>query len=97
MIGYTITGRDTQGHKCQGIILDKIITPQTVEMGQGSQALGGNRQVLPMPLSSYLVQDIDGRIHIVTPMAIESVDTGTGPKQVAKTEIFTLTRNGNGK
>ncbi len=94
MIGYKIKGKDVNGLKCEGIVLDKMITPQMVQMGRGAPGLGGDRQQLPMPLTSYLVLNEEtGSLHIVAPMGIDAVgiptkegEVETGP--VKKNELI---------
>lgn len=94
MIGYKLKGKDVNGLKCEGIVLDKLITPQVVQMGKGSAAFGGDRQQLPMPLTSYLVLNQEtGSLHIVAPMGIDAVGIPTkdGPVEtgaVKKNELI---------
>lgn len=76
MIGYMVKGKDLDGHQCQGMIHDKVVTPQIVFMTQPGE-IGPGRPV-PMPLDAYIVIDDNTRcLHLVAPRAIIAVGIPT--------------------
>lgn len=87
MIGYFIKGTDLQGKPCEGLVLDKIICPQSVSLG-GQRGQIGSTQSLPMPLTAYIIFDKDQRsIHIIGPQSITDIGfpepEPQGPDKVA--------------
>jgi hypothetical protein len=70
MIGNYIKGTDLNGHAVEGIIIDSVIAAVPFAVRQGI----GQQQVVPMPLTAYLVQNMDNNsIHLVPPMTITAV------------------------
>lgn len=70
MIGKTIKGVDMSGKEVQGVILDKVLTLQTISMkAPGSLGPG---QTIPFALDAYLVQS-DTALHIVQPQFISEI------------------------
>lgn len=68
MIGKFIKGKSLQGATCSGIVLDKVLTLQTIEVRQGLE-----KQAVPIALDAYLVRDENNHIHTIAPAFIFQV------------------------
>ncbi len=78
MIGNYIKGIDQNGKECEGFILDKVRTLQTIQMkGDGI----GQTHTMPFALDAYLVfnsteqASVGGQsLHLVQPQFIHNID-----------------------
>lgn len=76
MIGTVIQGVDLQGKKCEGMIMDKIIIPQVVNMPGGngiSLHNTGSRQSAILAVTAYLVYSEHTGLHCVAPNNIQAI------------------------
>jgi len=72
MIGNFIKGTDQGGNKCEGLVLDKVRTLQTISMKQPGTI--GAAQSIPFALDAYLVyNDQEGTLHTVQPLMISMI------------------------
>lgn len=70
MKGFIITGINMLNEQCEGQILDKVLTLQTLQIkGQGI----GQVQQIPFALDAYLIIDDCDGIHLVQPHCITSI------------------------
>lgn len=69
MVGYTITGMDLQNTVVTGRVVDKVLIPQSVQIGSKLQ----NGQTAIMPIDCYIVlSETNGSIHYVPPIMLSS-------------------------
>lgn len=75
MKGNFIQGTNLQGKKCDGIIIDTVITMTPVAMGVAGPMDLSRPQSLPMALTAYLVLNMeDNALHLVSPAAITGMN-----------------------
>lgn len=71
MIGYFIKATDQQGRPCEGIVLDKVLTMQTMQMKQPGELVPRS---MPIALDAYVVVNQEAQtIHLVNPLHITDI------------------------
>ncbi len=72
IIGSQIAGTDHAGNVCSGIVLDKVLIVQTIQIPVPGSLV---KQNMPIALDAYVVLDIIHKtLHFVNPMMISAVD-----------------------